>query len=202
MGKMLLLLAATALLLPSNVRADSSVNFFFRGGTLVVTDNGLSLTSPFTILTGFGGPPLSGPDLGTVSFTTAPLQSGTPEAGVFLPGGTFTVTGSGNSGVPAGVLFSGTFNQRSGWTTYTLPDGSFHHVLHGVLDGTWMGTTPLTNIPMVFTDDTPSPSFSSPGQYLHGSVLFPISVPEPASLSFLIMGAVGLAGAVVAKSKS
>lgn len=196
MGKIVLMLAAAMLILPSNLRADSSVDFFFNGGTLVGNNSGLSLSGgALDAVVGFGGPSILGPNLGTVNFSTGPLQSGTPEAGVFVGGGNLTILGGGANGIPAGVLFSGVFNQRSGWTPLTLSDGSHYQVLHGVLDGTFLGAA-VADVPMELEVYSQGPSFSSAGQRIIGSVEIPVSVPEPASLAFLGMGALGLAGAM------
>ena len=198
MGKKLLLLAAAMLILPSAAKADSTVAFFYTGGTLVGTDSGLSLSgAAITTVTGFNGSPINGADLGTVNFTTGPLQFGSlGGGGVFLPGGTFTIVGGGSNGIPAGVLFSGTFDQRNGWTPYTLPDGSHHLVLHGSLEGTWLGSQTVSHVPMELTVDTQGASFSSDGQMVRGSILLPVSVPEPSTLACLCMGTLGLAGAL------
>jgi hypothetical protein len=107
------------------------------------------------------------------------MQSGM-EGGVFLTGGSFTFTGIGTGGLPAGILFTGNFNGRYAWTPHTLPDGSHHHVLHGDVDGIWLGTS-VNNVPMELTVDTQGVSFTSGGQILRGSILLPVSVPEPGS---------------------
>lgn len=199
MGKNLLLLAAAVLILPSALRADSSVAFLFSGGTVVGTNSGLSLSgSTIGEAVGLGGPAIFNPNLGTVNFMTGALQSGTPEGGVFLPGGSFTLVGSGTNGVPAGVLFSGAFNQRTGWTPVTFPDGTHYHVLHGVLDGTWMGVS-VTDIPMEFQVYTQGASFSSAGQRMIGSIQLPAVVPEPDSLAFIALGSLGLGGALMTR---
>jgi hypothetical protein len=199
MGKKLLLLAATVLILPSALRADST-NFFFSGGTLSGANGVLSLTnSPLYGVTGLGSPVILGSNLGTVDFTTGSLQVGSTELGVFFPGGIFTVTGSGASGIPAGVLFTGEFGSRTGWSNILRQDGTYAHVLHGGIAGIWEGQPVIAEMELFV--ETQGKSFSSAGQRIRGSVLIPTTVPEPETLAFLGLGMAGLIGAVFAKSR-
>jgi hypothetical protein len=198
-GKKILLLAAAVLLLPSGASAESTLNFFFEGGTLSATNSGFSLAgSVVNIVTGFHGPDIFGPNLGTINFATGPLVQGTPQQALFGPGGNFTILGSGTDGIPSGVLFSGAFDNRSGWSPYILPDGSHHHVLHAELDGTLLGSV-VTKVPMLLTVDTQGEVFLSTVQAIHGSILIPFAMPEPGSLVFLGMGILGLAVSAFAK---
>lgn len=200
MGKKLLLLAATVLILPSALRADST-NFFFDGGTLSGANGVLSLTnSVLYAATGLTPSLISGTNLGTVNFTTGSLQVGNTQTGVFFPGGTFSITGSGTNGIPAGVFLNGAFDSRTGWSTILRQDGTYAHVLHGAIDGTWLGQS-MVGAEMELFVETQGQSFSSAGQKIRGSILVPLRVPEPETLGFLGAGMVGLIGALFAKSR-
>src|SRR6202140_5851038 len=126
----ILILAALALALPMAVFATSSIDYGNSGGTLAASNAVgpavLMLSgSELVVIRDFpGGPPLTG-DLGTVSFTTALLTSGSlANGGTFAAGGTFTITGNGMNGAPSGVQFTGTFTAPVTWTLNTQSDGT------------------------------------------------------------------------------
>ena len=78
-GKFLLpALLLSWLFLPNFCFANSGTDFSNSGGTLTGTTTGLSLSgSTLIAVTGFNGAGLTTGDLGSVSFTTGALSSGT-----------------------------------------------------------------------------------------------------------------------------
>src|SRR5277367_1977174 len=113
MIKAIVLLSVLTLALPFAAFAGSSVDFTNSGGTLSGTNNGLTLTgSTLIAVNGLGGGGLiTGNNLGTVSFNTGILSSGSLQmGGTFAAGGAFSITGSGTGGIPAGTIFNGSFS--------------------------------------------------------------------------------------------
>src|SRR6266550_3445641 len=109
MAKRVLLLAVLALALPMAAFATSGqVDFTNHGGTLAGTNAGLTLTG-YTLIAvnGLnGGGLITGSNLGSVSFTTGALASGSLSAGgTFAAGGSFSVTGNRNNRIHNGGLF-------------------------------------------------------------------------------------------------
>src|ERR1051325_10428551 len=101
--KKLVLLAALALALPIAAFADSGVDYTNSGGTLTGSSSGLSLSgSVLSVVNRFhGGGKITG-DLGSVSFTTGALLSGSLQTGGTLDGGgSFIITGNGTNGIPS-----------------------------------------------------------------------------------------------------
>lgn len=105
------LVVLSCMFLP-NLASASSTDFSNSGGALSGTNAGLTLTgSTLIAVTGFNGGGIITGDLGTVAFTTGALSSGDLQMGAtFASGGTFTISGNGTSGLPNGVIFSGTFS--------------------------------------------------------------------------------------------
>ncbi len=106
-----ILLVLLALALPL-AAAASSIDISSLGGTITDSSTtGLSLSgATMNVYAGISG------NLGTVAFTTGPFATGGVGGGTFGVGGTFTITGNGSvTGVPNGVIFSGTFTSGS-WT--------------------------------------------------------------------------------------
>jgi len=130
-----LLLAIT---LPVTASATRQVDIGNSAGTLTGSASGLSVSdSTLTMVNNLYGTGLITGDLGTVSFTTAALTSGSVETGgTFGPGGSFTVTGNGTNGVADGTMFTGTWTGTVTWTMITLADGSHNYNLTGVVTGT------------------------------------------------------------------
>src|SRR5690348_12358625 len=108
MSKSAALMLSIVLVCPLVAFANSNT-FQNSGGQL--TSNGTFLTLSGSTLSSvtMAGTSASG-NLGAVSFTTGKLISGSlASGGTFAAGGTFRITGSGSNGIPAGVLFKGTF---------------------------------------------------------------------------------------------
>jgi len=192
----IMLLAVLALALPMAAFASSSVDFSNSGGTLTGTSAGLSLTgSTLTGVSGLNGNGLVTGNLGTLSFSTGALTSGSlggPTA-TFAAGGSFTITGNGTNGIPNGVIFNGSFSSPVSWARFDLPNGTHNYMLSGVISGS-LGGFSTDGVSIQLTINTGHGLFNGSTTLASGDTN--IVVPEPGTLGLLGTGLVGIAGLV------
>lgn len=199
--KKILLLAVLALALPTAVFAGSSIDFSNSGGTLSGSSSGLTLSGSVLFgVNGLNGMGLVTGNLGSLSFSTGALTSGSLQmGGTFAAGGSFTITGNGN-GIPSGTLFSGTFSTPVTWTLVTLANGTHNYTLTGTLSGTLEGGSTVQGVTVQLTINTGKGFFNGSTQISSGDTN--VTVPEPGSLSLMGTGLIGLAGMVRRKLKA
>lgn len=193
----LALCVSACLLLPNHALANSGTDFSNSGGTLSGTASGMSLTGSLLIaVSGYNGGGLVTGDLGSVSFWTGALSGGSLQmGGTFAAGGSFTIDGNGSSGVPNGVLFSGSFSGPVTWTLTTLANGTHNYTLTGIVVGTMAGTN-VNGVTVQLTINTGKGFFNGTTTISGGDTSVQGSVPEPSALLLFGTGTLALAGMI------
>ena len=191
-----------ALGLTTIASASSSVDFTNSGGTLTGSGAGLSLSgSTLIAVNGLDGLGLVTGNLGTLTFSTGSLSSGTLQTGgTFDAGGSFVITGNGTGGIPNGVIFNGSFSGPVTWTLVTLANGTHNYTLSGALSGTWYTGATVYGATIQLTINTGKGFFNGSTKISSGDTNISVQ-PEPASLTLMGTGLVGLAGVLRSKLK-
>jgi hypothetical protein len=181
------LVALFALALPLAASA-SNISIVNSGGTLTGSSTGMSLSN--SVLIQYGG--IVGPNLGSLTFSTGALTSGSLKmGGTFAGGGSFVITGNGSNGVPNGVIFSGTFSGPVTWSLITLSNGTHNYTLSGAVVGS-NGSSAAT---IQFTVNTGKGYFHTKARISSGDTDVTVA-PEPGTLGLLGTGLIGLAGLI------
>ena len=199
--KKLVLLAVLALALPTAVFAGSSIDYTNSGGTLSGSNSGLSLSGSVLIAVNGNGGLITGSDLGSMSFETGALTSGSLQTGgTFASGGWFTITGNGSNGIPTGTLFTGTFSGPVTWTMITLSNGTHNYTLTGSLTGTIGSGYSTVGSTVQLTVNTGKGFFNGCTKISSGDTN--VVVPEAGSLSLLGTGLIAMGGMIRRKLKA
>jgi hypothetical protein len=196
MKRILWVALLVTLALPLAAFADGSVDFTNSGGTLTGDSSGFTLSdSTLIAINGMAGGLQTG-NLGTLSFSTGALTSGSLQMGATLAsGGSFTVWSN-----TMGTLFSGSFDGPVTWSLVTLANGTHNYTLSGSISGAWMGGATVYGATVQLTINTGKGFFDGSTSISSGDTN--LVVPEPGSLTLMGTGLVGLAGILRRKFKS
>ncbi|HZR56313.1 MAG TPA: hypothetical protein VFA74_05540 [Terriglobales bacterium] len=178
--------------------ADSQFTYSDSGGKLWLGVTGLRLSgATLQSVNGvFGLGPLSGVNLGNVSFSTGHLLSGSLQTGaIFGAGGSFKIMGNGVDGLAHGIIFSGTFTSPVSWTLITLANGKHDYVLSGTVSGTIRGGGVATGAISQISFDMGSGYFRQLAGNNNGNGDLVVA-PEAGSLGMLVMSFIGIGGAM------
>jgi len=195
-----------ALALPMSAFAFKSVYFGNTGGTLSGTSAGLNLTgSELAVVNGLE--PLHGlgqvtGDLGELSLSTGGLLSGSLQTGGVFEGGTLTITGNGERGIPNGTIFAGTFSGPVRWTMITLADGTHAYTLSSPLTGTWYTGATGSGATVQLTVNTGTAFFGGSAALARGDATISAAPAEKASLTLLGTGLIAIAGLLLGRLRA
>lgn len=183
--------------------ADSQFSYSDSGGRLWLGPTGLRLSgASLQSVTGvFGLGPVFGTNLGSVSFSTGRLLTGSLQMGAtFAAGGNFKIMGNGVDGVPRGIIFSGTFTGPVSWTLTTLADGKHDYILSGTVSGTIHGGGITSGTISQISFDMGTGYFRQLAGSSNGGGNLVVA-PEVGSFTMLAMSLAGIGGAMWRKAR-
>jgi hypothetical protein len=185
-----LILAFLSMTLPMAAWADG-IDLMNKSGTITISNAGImskgSQLRQFNAIN-------TGHSLGSVSFATGALLSGSIQTGGTFSdvGSFFNVTGAGNGGQPKGMIFSGAFVGPITWTLVSQTGVSLIFQLSGALSGQ------LSNGHIV-SGTTTQLFHTTTAQLAKGIVHITsgethlTATPEPGTLGLLGIGLLGIA---------
>jgi hypothetical protein len=198
MLKKVALLVALVVAVPFMAFAGTQIDFTNSGGTLTGSISGLSLSNSTLIaVNGLnGGGLIAGLNLGSFSFSTGALTSGSlAGGGTFAGGGSVLIIGNGINGVTAGTIFSGSFSGPAQWTLTTLANGTNNYILTGAISGMLGKSTPAFGASVQLTINTGKGFFNGKTKLSSGDTNISSSVtPEPGTMLLFGTGLLSVAG--------
>ena len=190
--KAALILIVLVLALPHAAFADG-INLTNRFGSIAISNAGI--TSTQSELMSFNGiVAAKGHSLGSVTFSTGALISGSISAGGTFSsvGSTLVVTGNGSQGVPKGAIFNDAFTGPITWMLVSKHGANVTYTLSGTISGT-LYTGRTVSGTLTETISSSSQQLSKGIGHIRGGTTG-LATPEPSTLSLLGTGLIAIAG--------
>ncbi len=204
MRRVAVILGLLALLLPAAAWADG-IDLTNQWGTVTITAAGGIVSQGSELMSWGKYTPAPGYDMGSVSFSTGSLATGSIwGGGTFNGGGTFIVRGVGAwtkklPGAPQGpvTLFNGSFVGPVTWTVQSIGKGGLNYIftLSGAIQGMYYDGRTVNGTTTQYI-------YAYQNQWLQdhkGGISFGknnLAVPEPGTLGLLGAGLIFVAGSL------